>query len=84
MFGGLGFLCRGNMAVGVWRDWLLLRLGPKHADEALQLPGFKVFNLTGRVMKGWVMADVDAVADEEALQLWADRAWKFAAKLGPK
>jgi TfoX/Sxy family transcriptional regulator of competence genes len=84
MFGGRGFMCRGNLAVGVWNDWLLLRLGPRSADKALQLAGFKVFDITGRPMRGWVMADLQAVADDHVLRPWVERAWRFAAKLGPK
>ena len=28
MFGGIGFLLNGNMLVGVWKDSLIVRLGP--------------------------------------------------------
>jgi TfoX/Sxy family transcriptional regulator of competence genes len=28
MFGGVGFLLHGNMLVGVWKDSLIVRLGP--------------------------------------------------------
>ena len=28
MFGGVGFLLNGNMLVGVWKDSLIVRLGP--------------------------------------------------------
>ena len=28
MFGGVGFLLNGNMLVGVWRHFLIARLGP--------------------------------------------------------
>ena len=34
MFGGVGFLLNGNMLVGVWKDSLLVRLGPEQSDEA--------------------------------------------------
>ena len=35
MFGGVGFLLNGNMLVGVWKDSLIVRLGPDEGDEAL-------------------------------------------------
>ena len=31
MFGGVGFLLNGNMLVGVWKDSLIVRLGPEQA-----------------------------------------------------
>ena len=29
MFGGIGFLLGGNMCIGVWKHFLILRLGPE-------------------------------------------------------
>jgi TfoX/Sxy family transcriptional regulator of competence genes len=36
MFGGIGFLLNGNMPVGVWKDSLIVRLGPEQSEEALK------------------------------------------------
>ena len=33
MFGGIGFLLNGDILVGVWKDSLLVRLGPEGGDE---------------------------------------------------
>jgi hypothetical protein len=38
LFGGIGFLLNGNLLVGVWKDSLIVRLGPEKGDEALQEP----------------------------------------------
>src|SRR5262245_41686870 len=35
MFGGVGFLLHGNMLVGVWKESLVVRLGPDNHDECL-------------------------------------------------
>ena len=35
MFGGVGFLLGGNMCVGVWKQFLIVRIGPQGFDEAL-------------------------------------------------
>jgi TfoX/Sxy family transcriptional regulator of competence genes len=32
MFGGIGFLLNGNMLVGVWKESLIVRLGPEEGD----------------------------------------------------
>jgi hypothetical protein len=38
MFSGVGFLLNGNMLVGVWKDSLIVRLGPEKGDAALKEP----------------------------------------------
>ena len=35
MFGGIGFLHNGNMLLGVWKDSLIVRVGPDDGGEAL-------------------------------------------------
>ncbi|MGF0174324.1 TfoX/Sxy family protein [Streptomyces sp. Marseille-Q5077] len=84
MFGGLAFLCRGNMAVGVTGDDLMVRVGPDATDAALARPGARIFDMTGRPMRGWVVVDGTAVAEDEALAAWADEGRAFAAGLPPK
>jgi TfoX/Sxy family transcriptional regulator of competence genes len=84
MFGGIGFLLNGNMLVGVWKQSLIVRLGPEEADEALKEPHVSEFNITGRSMKGWVLVAADGLADEARLDGWISRAVKFVAKLPTK
>ncbi len=38
MFGGGAFLVGGNMCFGVYRDNLIVRVGPDHYEESLSLP----------------------------------------------
>ena len=48
MFGGLGFLLRGNMLVGIWKESLIARLGPDDAPDALREPHVVEFDITGK------------------------------------
>jgi hypothetical protein len=84
MFGGIGFLLNGNMLVGVWKDSLIVRLGPDEGDAALREPDVRVFDITGRPMKGWVLIEPAGVADDEQLGGWIDRAMKFCRTLPVK
>ncbi|MCH5671983.1 TfoX/Sxy family protein [Streptomyces gilvus] len=84
MFGGIAFLHRGNMAVGVSGDDLLVRVGPDATDDALARPGARIFDMTGRPMRGWVVVAGSAVAEDEALDEWIDEGHTFAAHLPPK
>jgi hypothetical protein len=47
MFGGVGFLVHGNMLVGVWKDLVIVRLGPDAGEEALLEPHVREFDITG-------------------------------------
>src|SRR5919204_2652632 len=76
MFGGVGFLLHGNMLVGVWKDPLIVRLGPNEGDEALKEPHVKEFDITGRAMKGWVLVGPAGV-EEGQLAGWIRRAGGF-------
>ncbi|AZP15242.1 TfoX/Sxy family protein [Streptomyces aquilus] len=84
MFGGVAFLYDGNMAVGVTGDDLMVRVGPHATDIALARPGTRVFDMTGRPMRGWVVVDGAAVAEDDALGAWLDEGRAFAASLPPK
>ena len=84
MFGGVGFLLGGNLLVGVWKDSLIVRLGPDEGDEALKEPHVKEFDITGRPIKGWVLVAPEEVKDDDQLKSWIQRAVKFVGKLPAK
>ena len=84
MFGGVGFLLNGNMLVGVWKDSLIVRLGPEEGEEALKEPHVSEFNITGRAMKGWVLVAPEGVEADDELSGWIQRAAKFVGKLPAK
>ena len=84
MFGGLGFLLRGNMCVGVWKEFIILRLGPQQAEEALREPFVKPFDITGRAMSGWVMAESREIDEDGSLADWVERAVAFVRTLPAK
>jgi TfoX/Sxy family transcriptional regulator of competence genes len=84
MFGGLAFLLNGNMACGVHGEALIVRLAPADTGSALAEPGARLFDLTGRPMKGWLLVDPDGHAEDDDLSRWVDRAIEFAGSLPPK
>ena len=81
MFGGVCYLLNGNMVSGVYKDFLILRLGDEKAQKALARPHVKPFDITGRQMKGWVMVEPEGCASDEALADWLDRARAFVQQL---
>jgi hypothetical protein len=84
MFGGIGFMVGGNMACGVHGDELIVRLPPDEAEAALTEPHTRVFDLTGRAMRGWIFVAPEAITADEALAGWVDAGADFAASLPAK
>lgn len=85
MFGGLGFMVDGNLAVAASRNGgLLVRTDPADADEVLALEGVEPMENRGRKMPGWVFVAADVLRDEESLDDWIERSLTFVATLPPK
>ena len=84
MFGGIGFLLNGNMLVGVWKDSLIVRLGPDNHDDALLEPHVREFDITGKPMEGWVLIKPEGVEDDDQLKNWIERALKFVRALAAR
>jgi TfoX/Sxy family transcriptional regulator of competence genes len=84
MFGGLAMLLHGNMAVGVPGEALVVRTDPGQQEALLAEPGVRIFDLTGRPMKGWLLVDPAGCADDADLRRWVDRGIAYAKSLPPK
>ncbi len=84
MFGGVCHLLKGNMLCGVYKDFLILRLGEEGAKMALGLRSVRPFDITGKPMKGWVMVEPAGFQTDEDLKGWLTKASEFASHLPPK
>lgn len=84
MFGGIAFLLNGNMCVGVHKQDLIVRLDPEETDEALSQPHTRVFDLSGRPMKGWILVESSGLKDENALGKWVSISVDYAMSLPKK
>ena len=84
MFGGLGFLLRGNMCFGIWKDHLILRLGVDKAERALTKKNVVPFDITGKAMKGWVMVSPKGTKPDTSLKEWVKQAIDFVTILPRK
>jgi hypothetical protein len=84
MFGGIAFMVGGNMAVGVTGDELMVRLDPADSEKALTEDGVRVFDMTGRPMKGWILVSAERISGETGLSEWVDAGADYAASLPPK
>ena len=84
MFGGTCHLMNGNMVCGVYKDYLILRLGEEKTKHVLELPFVRPFDITGKPMKGWVMIENDGFKTDENLETWLNEAKGFVTTLPAK
>jgi TfoX/Sxy family transcriptional regulator of competence genes len=84
MFGGVCHLLKGNMFCGVYKDFLILRLGEEGSKEALSSRFTRPFDITGKPMKGWVMVEKQGIERDEELEAWLKKARNFVNTLPVK
>jgi len=84
MFGGLAFLSRGHMFVGIVGGTLMARIGPEPYAEALRTPHVREMDFTGRPMKGYVFVDPPGIERDDDLERWIGASRAFVRSLPGK
>ena len=84
MFGGIAFMIRGHMAVGIVKDDLMVRVGPEAHDKLVQQPHARLMDFTGRPMKGFLYVASPGVETDADLERWAGHGLKYAMSLPAK
>jgi TfoX/Sxy family transcriptional regulator of competence genes len=84
MFGGVGFMVNGNLACGVSKNDLLVRVGAEKHNEAMKRPHVKPFTTTGKPMAGWILVSPEGCKTEKALADWIKMGVGFAKSLPSK
>jgi flagellar biosynthesis GTPase FlhF len=84
MFGGLAFMVRGHMAVGIVGDVLMVRVGVDDYDAALRAPHARAMDFTGRSLTGFVYVDPPGIEEDEDLRRWLGRALLYNATMPVK
>ena len=84
MFGGVTYMLNGNMACGVHKGLMIVRVGLEAYMDALNRTGARPFDLTGRPMKGWVSVTEAGFERDEDLEEWIRMGVQFASSLPAK
>ena len=84
MFGGIGWLLNGNMCVGIYKEWLIARVGESAGAKLFKEKHAKPMDITGKPMKGWIMVEAEGVKDDGQLKDWIGRATTFVKTLPKK
>jgi hypothetical protein len=74
MFGGLAFLVRGKMLIGVLGEKVVARCRPEDQPGLLQPPHVTPMNFTGRVLRGWLYVTGPSTEKVAGLRTWIARA----------
>ena len=84
MFGGVGFLVHGNLAVGVYKNDMIVRVDLEKHEKLLKKKHTRIFDITGRLMKGWLMVEPEGCRTLKQLSDWVSQGVTFALTLPPK
>ena len=84
MFGGICYLLNGNMLGGIVNDELIIRAGKDLYEELLEQEYTHVFDITGKIMKGWVVVSPDGLEKDSDLESWLNFGVEFAGSLPVK
>jgi hypothetical protein len=84
MFGGLAFLHRGLMFVGVSGNKLMARVGKDHYADSLAHKHVREMDFTGRPMQGYVYVEPAGLRSDEQLRFWLQRCKQFVSSLPAK
>jgi TfoX/Sxy family transcriptional regulator of competence genes len=85
MFGGLGFMIKGNMAIAAsGQGGLMVRVDPAKSDALLSKTKARPMEMRGKQMTGWLRVDAADVGTKRQLAAWVDRGVAYAKSLPPK
>ena len=84
MFGGLAFMVRGNMSVGIVNSQLMCRVGADAYADALAQPHVREMDFTGKPLQGFVYISERGIEDDQQLKQWIDRSLEYVSSLPVK
>ena len=85
MFGGITFMVRGNMSVGITsKGDLLVKFNPERHAEASAWSGAKPFVMGRCDNKGILLVAAEAVESQTALEKWVRLSLEHVLTLPPK
>jgi len=86
MMGGLCFMVKGKMCVGVEKNRLMARIGPEAYEDALTRKGCRPMDFTDRPMRGFVFVELEGLKSESDLAFWLElaRAYNSTTKKAAK
>ncbi len=84
MFGGQCWMLNGNMCVGVYKEFLITRIGVDSYKKLSADPNIQPMDITGKPMKGWAKVLPSGIEDDNDLKHHVDLAMGYVGSLPVK
>ena len=85
MFGGLGFMIAGNMAIAASGEGgILVRVDPTESDALVASTAASPMVMRGRPLQGWLRVSTEQVRTRRQLAKWVTRGVGYARSLPAK
>lgn len=84
MFGGLAFMCRDYMFIGVIGERLMARVGAADYQNALSERHVRPMDFTGKPLNGYVYVEPLGFESDADLATWLQRCFSFVQTLPEK
>ncbi len=84
MFGGIAYMLKDKMMIGIVKDELIVRCMPEDYPDLLKKPHAREMDFTGKPMKGFLYVSATGIKTDRQLQKWLDIGIDFALKSPPK
>ncbi len=73
MFGGIAYMFKNHMCVGVINDLLMVRVGPEQYEDTLSEDYVRPMDFTGKPMKRYISVETAGFKTDKSLRKWVDR-----------
>jgi TfoX/Sxy family transcriptional regulator of competence genes len=80
MFGGVCFMVKGKMCIGIVKDEMMCRIDPDVYRAALEKKGCREMVFTGKPMKGYVYISDEGMKSKKDFDYWINLCLEFNSK----
>lgn len=80
MFGGNAFMINDKMCIGIMKEELMLRVMDEFYESLLEENHVNPMNFTGKIMKGFVFIEPEALSTDNQLRKWIKYGLDFAER----
>ena len=77
MFGGICFMIKGKMCIGVVKDEMMCRIDPDLTEQVLEKTGCRYMDFSGKPMKGYFFISEEGMHSKKDFQYWIDLCLDF-------
>lgn len=77
MFSGVCFMVNDKMCAGIQRERLMVRIDPAIVENVIEKEGAVQMDMSGKIMKGYVLVDAAAINTKNKLAYWINLALDY-------